>query len=233
MLLQQTIKNALFQRGALVDQWFTARNATLGTGLAVASTATSVSDTAPMLVIDNTSAATDVISGDNKTVGQVEIVPVYIRMQNASVGANSTSYSVAGYLDTANRYSSGGVQLTSRNMHVSNVSGFNNRTSKAKVYFGAILATANTAATECGRAQLKVAASPGVTLGDTFTLAFGGEFRGSGGVLYPTTVPFNEVIVMPPVRVGIGCSYQLYPFAPSNTTGMTWEIEVGWLEVPV
>lgn len=199
-------------------QYFRAVNGTLGTGIAAAIT-TSFSATAALLAMVNGSSA------------GVWVIPHYIRLICTAAGASSTSSRLAVALDTANRYSSGGTDLTTQ------IVNSNSALSPASVVTplraGAVVAAAAVAARYVANMGLKTQASPCWTVGDEVTLNFLPS-SSAGGI--PISGSAAQQIIKdigPVILGGQNHSLLLHMWNPANaTTPPSWELELAWWERP-
>lgn len=194
--------------------YFKACNATLGTGIAQG-IQTSFSDTANVLLLLRSSSATK------------KIIPHYIRLINTVAGATTTSSRLAVKLDTANRYSSGGTDLTTQ--IVNSNSGLGPTSVVDVLRFGAVTAAAAVAARTVANVQLKTQAAPCWTVGDEVKLVFTddadpGNLSGSA----PLCIVRN---VGPVVLQGANHCLLVHLWNPANaTTAPSWEVEMAWWE---
>jgi hypothetical protein len=193
--------------------YYKACNPTLGTGIAMG-IQTAFSDTANVLaILRNTSAAK-------------KIIPHYIRLINTVAGATTTSSRAAVVLDTANRYSSGGADLTAS---IVNANSANGAASIADLRFGALTAAAVAAKRQVANMQLKTQVAPCWTVGDEVRIIFGADadaqlLSGAG----PMCIVKN---VGPVVLGGQNHSLLLHMWNPANaTTPPSWECEFAWWE---
>jgi hypothetical protein len=187
-------------------------NATYGTGIAMG-IVTSFADTTPTMIIKNTSATK-------------KIIPHYIRLICTVAGATTTSSRVALVLDTANRYSSGGTDLTANIVNAATNAG---NSSIADVKFGAITATAASAKRQVCNLQIKTQAAPCWVVGDELTIKFG-DAPDSTTLNGAATVNITKN-VGPVVLAGSNHSLLVHMWNPANaTTAPSWEVEAGWWE---
>jgi len=192
-------------------------NATPMTGVAQAIT-TAFSATAVPLVMVNGSATK-------------KIIPHYIRLTNTAAGASSTSSAFAISIDSANRYSSGGTDISGLIYNANSALGPASSVSVLRV--GAVTASAAGAGTRyLSHGQLKVQAAPCWTVGDEVLISFGniamagqsGAMSGSASVCIPKNVG-------PVVLGGQDDSLILHLWNPANaTTAPSWAIEIAWWE---
>lgn len=189
------------------------------TGIAMAATPTAFSATNPFVLLYN---------GDS--AGGKRIYLDAITLVCTAADTAGTSLQAAVTIDTVNRYTSGGTNLTANivnpNMDISP------RATVANVYAGNLTASAATAGvrTVVGTRILKVKATPAMVALDQITLNFGGvegiNFASSplSGTTSVITVP------MPPVIIGPGDSALVHLWLPSVSTGPSFEPEISWWE---
>ncbi len=197
--------------------YFRATNATLGTGTAMG-IQTAFSATANVLLVMRNGSATK------------RIIPHYIRLVNTAAGASTTSSNVAVVLDTANRYSSGGTDLTGNIANA--ISSVAPSGSAVDVLRFNCTAAAAVAARTLGRAILKTQAAPCWTVGDEVMITFtdhdaggqGGALSGSAPIAI--TKNFGPVILQ-----GQNHCLLVHMWNPANaTTAPSWEFEIAWWE---
>ncbi len=187
-------------------------NPTLGTGIAM-SIQTTFADTAPLMILRNTSASK-------------KIIMHYVKLICTVAGATTTSSRLAAILDVANRYTSGGSDLTANIVNAASNAG---NASIADCRFGAILAAAASAKRQIGNTVLKTQAAPCWTVGDEITLKFG---DGADSPTLNGAAALNITKYMGPcVLAGLNHSLLLHMWNPANaTTAPSWELEAAWWE---
>lgn len=195
--------------------YFKSCNPTMGTGIAMG-IQTTFSDTANVLLIMRNSSST------------VKVYPHYIRLVCTAAGASTTASNLAVVLDTANRYSSGGTDLTTSAVNA------NTGSSAASVVdvlrFGAVTGAAASAKRQVGRCMLKTQAAACWTVGDEVLIHFGPQEYGVGFV--SGTAATNFVKGLGPVVLG-GQNHcmLLHMWNVANaTTPPSWEVECAWWE---
>jgi len=190
-------------------------SATPGTGVAQAIT-TGFSATAVPLVMVNGSATK-------------RIIPHYIRLVNTAAGASTTSSLAAISIDSANRYASGGTDISGL-IYNSN-SALGPATSVSVLRVGAVTASAAGAGTRyISNFALKVAAAPTWTLNDEVVILFGQE-TGATGSLSTTTATQIVKDVGPVVLGGQDDSLILHLWNVANAaTPPSWAFEIAWWE---
>jgi hypothetical protein len=200
--------------GVLADEGtiFTVNNAQ--TGLATAAAPNSFAATNPFLLIYNRDAQPN---GKRIYLDTATLVAT-------AAGTAGTNLQCAVAVDTGNRYSSGGTEITSAivNPNFDATGG-----SVARVWAGNITATAasSTVRNVVGNRYLKGAIP---AIGDTYMLKFGGVdaplLTGSAGSLY------TMVQNVPKVVVGPGESALVLIWLASQTAASSYLPELAWIE---
>jgi hypothetical protein len=200
--------------GVLADEGtiFTVNNAQ--SGLATAAAPTTFSATNPFLLIYNRDAQPN---GKRLYLDTATLVAT-------AAGTAGTSLQCAISIDSGNRYSSGGTEITSSivNPNFDATGG-----SVARVFAGNITATAATSAVRnvVGNRFLKGAIP---AAGDTYVLKFGGVdaplLTGSAGSLY------TMVQNVPKVIVGPNESALVYLWLPAQSAASSYLPEMSWVE---
>lgn len=194
--------------------YFRATNATLGTGIAMG-IQTSWSATANALLVMRSSSASK------------SIIPHYIRLINTAAGASTTSSRLAVALDVANRYTSGGTDLTTQIVNAN--SGLGPSSIVDVLRFGAVTAAAASAARYVANMSLKVQAAPCWTVGDEVRLQFADD--ADAGPLSGAAALAIVKNVGPVVLRGTNHCLLLHMWNPANAgTPPSWEIEMAWWE---
>lgn len=198
------------ERGVL----YRAMNTTPGTGIAMG-IQTAFSDTANALAILRNTSSTK------------KIIPIRMRLINTVAGATTTSSRLVLVSDTANRYSSGGTDLTA---NIVNSDSGNGAASIADLRFGALTASAAVAKRQLANVALKTQAAPCWTIGDEVVINFGldadpGATSGAATLSIVKNIP-------PVVLRGQNHSLLFHMYNPANaTTAPSWECEFSWLEL--
>lgn len=202
---------------------FNFANPTFGTGIACNADPTAIAATEAMLVVDNAAISTS--SSANKNV--IGIVK-RIALRCTAAGTGGTSVKLQFLLDKINRYSSGGTELTGNPTFIDTAAGYVAATPACKVYFGDITATAASAAKQVFSCNVKTAAAPCYTVGDTyiFDIEMGRE-----GILNPTTTTATFPFRLPLIHIGRGSSLVVHPFATGATGAPSFEVEVETIEL--
>lgn len=205
-----------FMAWAEQGTYFKACNATLGTGIA-AGIQTAFSATANVLLLMRNGSATK------------KVIPHYLRLINTVAGATTTSSRLAVAVDTANRYSSGGTDLSAQvvNAH----SGLAPTTAVDVIRFGAVTAAAASAARYLANVQLKTQAAPCWTVGDEVRIVFAPGWGIAPQQLSGSTPMSIVRNVGPVVLSGQNHCLLVHMWNPANaTTAPSWEVEVAWWE---
>lgn len=192
-------------------------SATPGAGIAQAIT-TAFSATAVPLVMVNGSA-------------NVSIIPHYIRLVNTAAGASTTSSLMALSIDTANRYSSGGTDLSSLIFNSNSALGPASAVSVLR--FGTVTASAAGGGTRyVTNASLKVQAAPCWVVGDQVMIAFGDPSQAGAMGLLSGAAAGSILQVTGPVVLGAqNASLILHLWNVANaTTAPSWALEMAWWE---
>lgn len=195
----------------------TVGNATPGTGIALAVT-TGFSATAVALVMVNGSTTK-------------RILPHYIRLTNTAAGASSISGHFAISIDSANRYASGGTDLSSLIYNANSALGPASAVSVLRA--GAVTASAAGAGTRyLSYGVLKTQATPCWVVGDEVLLTFGDPaWGGTIGALSGAAAMSIVRSCGPVVLGGQDDSLILHLWNPSNAaTPPSWAFEVAWWE---
>lgn len=222
---QQYVNAPVRKQHLLADQgvYFVTNNAQ--TGIATP-TGTSYSATVAMCIIANT----DTVTATSKRIYVDNIVLVTTAAGSwASAGVNLQGHI---YLDTGNRYSSGGTDI-SANIVSPNMDN-PVRNSVAKVYFGNLTASSasGSARAICGLRILRPAVSATVAdvVGETKTLNFGGVEASLNGSI--TVANANMISYpFPPIVIGPNQS-MLFSFVMNGTTpgAVSYAPEISWWE---
>jgi hypothetical protein len=208
----QIVKEELFALTEL-GSLFRACNATFGTGVAMG-IQTSFSDTANVLFLMRNGSATK------------KIIPRYINLLCTAAGASTTSSRLAIVLDTANRYSSGGTDLSG---NIVNANSGKAPTSAIDVLRYNCTASAAVAKRQVANIQLKTQAAPCWVVGDSVFINFGA--LNDLGAISGTAANRLTCGVAPVVLEGQNHCMLIHMWNPANaTTAPSWEFELAWLE---
>lgn len=192
-------------------------SATPGAGLAQAIT-TSFSATAVPLVM---------VNGSSSKI----IIPHYIRLVNTAAGASTTSSQAAISIDTANRYSSGGTDLSTL-VYCANTA-YGPASSLSSLRAGTVTASAAGAGTRyASNFPLKAQAAPCWTVGDEVLISFGDPGLSGAAGLTSGAATISIVRNVGPVILGAqNSSMLLHLWNVANaTTAPSWAFEIAWWE---
>lgn len=207
-------------RYGAAGKYFTATNATPGTGI-ISGVVTSLADTTPYVVFKNNNA---VGTGINCHLDflQLDVTVVGTTFSGSRKFAHKTDLS-----QTTTRYSSGGTgpitpQPTGRG------SG-SIPSSSAQVYVGAITA----AAAGDGRLiQSGTLSSAIEVVFSTYVFDFGGGVQQPySGLIDNSTTVMHKVFPTAPIVVGPQEHYLLHIWGASLSVGITFGVNMGWVEV--
>jgi hypothetical protein len=201
-------------RYATAGKYFMATNPTPGTGI-VSGVVTSLADTTPVLLIKN----------NNPVASGVKVVLDFLRLHVTVVGVGHTSPKLTLKLDrsqSTTRYTSGGSTITP-------VCCGGGGASLAQVYFGAITAAASGDAVLLDTFQLKTAIE---VVNDTFTVDFGSPTGSIKSALADnSTTISHSYFPTCPVSLDPQQHASLHFWAASNSTGVTFQFSLGYVEV--
>ncbi len=208
-----------FADEALSRSSFVATNPTPGTGIASLDASTSRSATAALMNVYN-AAATD---GTQPYV----IIPVWLKLTASAVNTSATDFTLDFYLDSANRYSSGGSAITEVALIDSAVADFTDPTSKATIYFGALTLAAETDETLVASKRIATAI---MAVDDVFEIYWGGG-PGSGG-RDGTMLRGPGTCEVPPMCIGPVANMSIHGYGTSQTADPGFEFEFFYIEKP-
>lgn len=196
--------------------YYRASNPTPGTGIAMG-IQTAFSDTANVLLLMRNGSTTK------------KVIPHYIRLICTVAGATTTSSRLVIKTDTANRYTSGGTDLTTEV--------FNSNTGVAPasvvdvLRFGAVTASAVVGARKLANIQLKTQAAPCWTVGDEIRINFDPYGDADAGPLSGAAAIGIARNVGPVVLQGQNHCLLVHMWNPANaTTAPSWEVDMAWWE---
>ena len=199
---------------ALADQgnYYTAITPTPGTGIISGGSVQAFTETAPYLVLYN--------------AGSLNVYPLYLRLHTTVVGAtNSVAQNWTNTIDTGNRYTSGGTGLTINNTNMTS-----SNKSAAIITVGAITAGAASGV----RRVVSHAAVKFVdveTVHDCVFFNWGGPNQTNLSTLINNTTTLSHSVVnFASLVVGPEQSMVLVRWGASYTTGVTYEVEMGYVE---
>lgn len=221
--------------GAAQGQYFKAVNPTIGTGI-TGPAAQSFTTAANLLTIWNQAPATS----------NVFVFPDYIKTLVTVVDTGGTALQYAVSLDIIKLYSSGGTIITDRVGVQASASGpvnvlrqlpTSNPTwpgfgAQAQIAFGAITTVAGGILTVARGVMKAATAAPVTVVNDEYIWTFNSSLESSG-----TSSKLGTTAAVYRDNVGIVCippqgSMALRLWVPAITVGATFEVEVGWWEVP-
>lgn len=196
--------------------YYTAVNPTAGTAILDTAALTGFVTTTPTMTVFNGNAVTT-----NGIPGK-SLYLDFLRLNVVAPGTTGTNWNWAMYLDTGNRFTSGGTAITPVNANMAS-----SNTSNAVVNFGAITAPA-------ANAQRKIIAQPGRTVikvaGDEYLFAFGDTAPVSTGMIMEGTAQLNRVFQCPPIVVPPQCTFLFYEWGASQNTAASFEFGLGYWE---
>lgn len=185
---------------------------TPGTGIISSASVQAFTETTPYLVLYNS--------------GLLNIYPCHMRLHTTVVGAtNSIAQNWTNTIDVGNRLSSGGTALT-----VSNTNMNSQNKSSAIITVGAITATAATNVRRVvGHQAVKFVNIE--TVHDCIQFNWGGPEQVDPASLINNTSTLSHTTVnFAPVVIGPNQSMVLVRWGASYTTGVTYEVEFGFIE---
>lgn len=193
---------------AVEGAYFVAVNATPGTGLAGIAAANGYDATEALAYIRNN--------------GTKNIVLDFIKLQTTVAGTNGTDVRFDCHVDSVARYTSGGTELSPKNVKM------NGAGSGAQIYVGALVTPAAGAdVVRVGGGELR---SVITVVGDQYVFDFGGDpAQGTGA---PANGLLAAVIktAVAPIVLTPGDSFLLAVNAASQTVGSSYEVEIGYFE---
>lgn len=192
---------------------FSAQNATPGTGIDSTAAPTSFSATVGLMSIYNSATTTE---------GSV-IIPQRLRLLATQANTSATQYRLIGYLDSINRYSSGGTQLTTVNKFKTSDSSYTDPVSKATVYFGALTLAA---ASDADLHFNELASEAVLAAEQCLNVVFYSPLLGQE---MPNQAS-EQVVVMAPV-IGPGCTLTIHEVTPSASDDPKFEVILEYVEL--
>jgi hypothetical protein len=180
---------------------------TPGTGI-ISNAGTTAVATTPSLVLYN--------------AGTLNVYLMYLRLSSTVVGGGAATKNFTFYLDSGNRYTSGGTALTSRNTNMA-ASG----TSLLTGTTGAITAAAATANQRlvCND-WFRVALAD--VVGDVYEWQYGSSLGASPSSTVATVS--NFVRATAPIVIQPNNCYLMNIWSSTFTQGITWEVQIGYAE---
>lgn len=201
------------------DSYFSALNATFGTGIASTDAPTTYDVTAPILHVYN---------GDVEALKQWILLD-HLFLRVTAINTSATSFHLQFVKRNGNTYTSGGTKLTPVNVGGNATSLITaQRASVATVYFGVLVAAAAAATYDriVWRQQVRDVV---FAADDTVEVLFGEGQTGTHGA---TTSATSKIVRVPPMWVGPGESIQMHAIAPSQAADPAFEVSLGWVERP-
>lgn len=191
---------------ALVDEgsYWVSRNVP-GTPILDTAALTAFVATTPTMVLVN-----------NNPVGGKSIYPTRFKCQVAAAGTSGTNWLNQWIVDTGNRYTSGGTQLTTVNPNLSVL----NAATGALAYFGALLAPAANASRIISASEMRTVIK---VIGDEYTFEFGGSAPSSVGMPTDGTLQLHRTMQLPPVVLHPQESLLWYEYAASQGTAAQFD----------
>ena len=192
--------------------FFVGLTPTPGTGIISNGSVQAFTETTPYFVLYNS--------------GSLNIYPCHMRLHTTVVGAtNSAAQNWTNTIDVGNRVTSGGTALTIANTNMSS-----NVKSAAVITVGAITATAATGARRIvGHQAVKFVNIE--TVHDCIQFNWGGPEQVDPCSLINNTSTLSHTTVnFAPICIGPNQSMVLVRWGASYTTGVTYEVEFGWIE---
>lgn len=195
---------------------------TIDTGVALTgATTTAFVATTPSLILFNNDIGGVIATGAE--TGQKVITVDQLLLVVVGAGTALTGLEYAWILDSGNRYSSGGSEVTAS---IINTDGrASNGTTIARAFAGALTATAAVAPRLIGhgflRSQIPVAK-------DQYLFDFGSEGTALNGT--NATTPVLQSVRVPMAVVGPNQSMLLYLWGAAMTAAPTFEYQLSWIE---
>jgi hypothetical protein len=154
---------------------------------------------------------------NNNPTGGKWIYPVRFKMTATATGVSSTNIDAQWYVDTGNRYTSGGTTLTPVNPNL-NVS---STLTGAKAFFGALTAAAANAQRLIAADRLRTVIR---VIGDEYLWEFGPSTQKSVGMATDGTAQVSKTVNVVPVPLPPQSSLLLYVYGASQGTAGAWDM---------
>lgn len=160
------------------------------------------------------------------------MIPHYLRLICTTAPASATSSHLSIAIDTINRYSSGGTDITAM---VKNARSDDTTASALTgLYFGGITAAAASAPRYLARTVIKTQSAPDITVGDEITINFLGKGDVSPGLISGAGTVSITKNVGPVILAASATSLLFHLWNPGNaSTAPQWEFEFAWFERPL
>ena len=184
-------------------------------GLASTDSPTSYSATVGLMNIFNQAAS----AGDYNVI----IHPRMLNLVAKSANTSATDFRLHFYRDTADRYSSGGTELTPAVTSFDDSASYANHTAKARINAGLLaLGAAGSDEEALWRAMCK---DEVFAAGEGLTILWGGPLGGS----IDSAAFNNNVIVVPPMPIGRGQNLSIHEVAASQAADPKFQFQF-WFE---
>ena len=210
------IVNALTGKefGAVAEgTYFSAITPTPGTGVIGHAAPTTFDETKAYIYIYNAAAA-----GSNVT-----IYPQFLQLHDTAVSVGDARMQFTVTIDSSNRYSSGGSNLTVNNCNGRSTIATVGTTAKVGA---AVLAAATGSRRILGNINFRGTID---VVEDVYEIVFGGIGGGTGtGSRVATVMDASRTFV--PVAIPPGWGMAIHQWAGSQSTGPTFEVIFGWIE---
>lgn len=205
-----------FSKGkyAIADEgaYFMATNPTPGTGVAGIAAADGNNDAENLVHINNEASEA---SGKRVYLD-------YLRLYTTAAGTNGTNVSWVHKIDSADRYTSGGSEITPVNVNMDDTTA-----ASAEVYFGALVTATASSQRLLGGGLLRSVIG---VVGDVYTFDFGAPLGLSGSHALAGTAIAHIYVPCCPVILGSGDSWMFQINAASQTVAKSFEFELGFWE---
>ncbi len=208
-----------FTGEALSRSSFVATNPTPGTGIASLASSSSRSATAALMNIYN-AAATD---GTEPYV----IRPVWLKLTAGTANTNATDATLDFYMDSANRWSTGGTAITEVALIDSAEPDFADPTSKITIHFGLLTLAAATDETLISSKRI---ATGVMVLDDVYEIYWAGG--GGGGGRDGTVLRGPGSFEVPPMWIRPGANLSIHQYGTAQDTDPEFEFEFFYIESP-
>lgn len=203
--------------------YFTALNATPGTGLAghaapTAAPLVGTNDTKPYLVFRN----------GNSVASKVRCELDYIRLTMTAIGTAGSAINWVSHVDAGqtSRYSLGTVNRLVANSPNIDLT----PTSNAQIDVGPYVATAGSASTPCRKIDQGVVRPVIGVVADVYEWCFGPSSPAVGSIITTGTTQCAVNLRHCPVVLGPLQSLLFYLWSPSQSAASSYEVSVGWIE---
>jgi hypothetical protein len=176
-----------------------------GTPIVDTAALTAFAATTPTMVLFN-----------SNPVGGKSIYPTRFKCQVSAAGTNGTNWLNQWLVDTGNRYTSGGTQLTAANPNL----GVNVGATGAVAHFGAITAPAANASRIVAASEMRTVIK---VIGDEYTFEFGSSNPSSVGMPTEGTLQLHRTMQLPPVVLAPQQSLLWYEYAGSQSVAASFD----------